>query len=401
MYSGSKPQTRQPAWPVQGTVSGLSRTGGARTVTRRGKPGAGPAAARLALLGMVLALSGCGSVPATINPVTWWHDLQGGAIAEQRPPPPGATDPYPNIASVPERPAPLDPATRQAINQGLVADRANAQHEAASAPIPDPSSRTASPGLFGAPATPGSSPGAPSPARAPSAPAASTGAPSAPAASTGAPSVPATSTGAPSAPAASTGAPSAPAASTGAPSAAPAGPSATFAAASAPPAPAAPPPAAPAAANAAAVIGQQPEGSIAQMGAPPPLPTAPPQPANLPGASPPPPPPAKPVPPPPPAAPLPPGSIPVAFPPGGAAPAPEGAAALHDIAVKRGKAGVVIIGYGEAANSDPATQANALGLAVIRAQALARSLVAEGVPAAAMVTDAQAEGRGAAVRLVN
>ena len=30
-----------------------------------------------------------------------------------------------------------------------------------------------------------------------------------------------------------------------------------------------------------------------------------------------------------------------------------------------------------------------------------RALVAEGLPAGAMVTDAQAEGRGAAVRLVN
>ena len=74
-------------------------------------------AGHLRLLAAIAGLTGCGSVPASINPVAWWHDLQGGVIAEQRPPPPGATDPYPNIASVPERPAPLDPAIRQSINQ--------------------------------------------------------------------------------------------------------------------------------------------------------------------------------------------------------------------------------------------------------------------------------------------
>ena len=34
-----------------------------------------------------------------MNPVSWWHDLQGGKIAEERPPPPGADQPYPNLAS--------------------------------------------------------------------------------------------------------------------------------------------------------------------------------------------------------------------------------------------------------------------------------------------------------------
>ena len=48
----------------------------------------------------VLLVSGCSSGPS-LNPVTWWHDLQGGKIAEQRPPPPGADEPYPNLASVP------------------------------------------------------------------------------------------------------------------------------------------------------------------------------------------------------------------------------------------------------------------------------------------------------------
>ena len=303
-------------------------------------------AGHLRLLAAIAGLTGCGSVPASINPVAWWHDLQGGVIAEQRPPPPGATDPYPNIASVPERPAPLDPAIRQAINQGLVADRANAQHEASTTPIPDPSSRQTSPGLFGA-ASP--TPASPPPASPP-----------------------------------------------------PAGPSASFAAASAPP-PDAPPPVAPPSALAGdAVLGQQPQGSVAQMGALPKLPTAPPAPANLPGASPPPPRPARPPPAPPAGAPRPAGSVSVPFAPGTATLAPEAAALLHTIAVQRKEtAGIVVVGNGEAAGSDPATQQAALTLARLRAQAIARALIAEGVPADAVVTDAQAEGRGAAVRLVN
>ena len=298
-------------------------------------------AGHLWLLAAMAGLTGCGSVPASINPVAWWHDLQGGVIAEQRPPPPGATDPYPNIASVPERPAPLDPAIRQAINQGLVADRANAQHEASTTPIPDPSSRQQSPGLFGT-ATP----------------------------------TPATPT--------------------------PVGPSASFAAANAPPPDAPPPNPPPSALASDAVLGQQPQGSVALMGALPDLPTAPPAPANLPGASPPPPRPARPPPAPPAGAPRPAGSVDVPFTPGTATLAPEAAALLHTIAVQRKPtAGIVVVGNGEAAGSDPAIQQAALTLARLRAQAIARALIAQGVPADAVVTDAQAEGRGAAVRLVN
>ena len=54
-------------------------------------------------------LAGCSSVPSSINPVSWWHDLQGGKIAEQRPPPPGADQPYPNLATVPPKPAAAGP----------------------------------------------------------------------------------------------------------------------------------------------------------------------------------------------------------------------------------------------------------------------------------------------------
>ena len=246
MYSGSEPETSQPGGSVHNVRSVIARAG-----------------RRVALPVALAALSGCGSVPASVNPVTWWHELQGGQIAEQRPPPPGATDPYPNIASVPDRPAPLDPNIRRTIDQGLVADRANAQHEAAAAPIPDPSSREASPGLFGAASPPSAAPS----------------------------SIPAKAT--------SPAARPAPAAETAQ------GPSATLAAASAPPAPApsVPPALGPRASGEpaeAVPLGQLAEGSTAQMGPLPPLPTTPPAPADLPGANPPPPAPARPSPPPPP-----------------------------------------------------------------------------------------------------
>jgi hypothetical protein len=134
---------------VQGDVRaarhGLPCAGGRRT---------GWLPAPMAVLLPALVLGGCSSVPSSINPVSWWHSLQGGAIAEQRPPPPGASDPYPNLASVPPAPTPPNREAMQQITDQLVADRTNAQHEAAAAPLADPSSPTASPGLFGTGTTP-------------------------------------------------------------------------------------------------------------------------------------------------------------------------------------------------------------------------------------------------------
>ena len=341
MYSGSKPQTRQLKQPVQ--VTALIRL---PQLCRRLLP-----------VAAAVMLAGCGSVPASINPVAWWHDLQGGAIAEQRPPPPGATEPYPNISTVPERPVLPDPAVRLAINQSLLADRASAQQAAASTPIPDLA--------------------APAAAAAPPAAAASAAA-TAPAAAT----VPAPP---------------------GPPSDAP-GLSASFAAATAPPpapAPRRPAPARDADAD-AGVLGPQPQGSTAQMGALPPLPGSPPPPANLPGASPVPPPPAKQIPPPPAGMPLAAGSIVVPFAPAATTLSPEAAAAVHAAAVQtRPTTRIVVTGYGDAGTSDPSTQATALTPAMLRAQAIARALTAEGIPAGAIASDAQAEGRGGAVRLVN
>ena len=101
------------------------------------------------LLVPLALLAGCSTLDA-INPVTWWHDLQGGKIAEQRPPPPGADAAYPNLSTVPERPKPPDREEMRRLTDALVADRTNARYTAAAAPMADPSSPAASPALFGA-----------------------------------------------------------------------------------------------------------------------------------------------------------------------------------------------------------------------------------------------------------
>ncbi len=65
------------------------------------------------------ALSGCA------GPVATYHDIEGGAIAEQRQAPPGADQPYPNLASVPTVPT---PPTEQEL----------ARENARLAPVPAP-----------------------------------------------------------------------------------------------------------------------------------------------------------------------------------------------------------------------------------------------------------------------
>ncbi|MDQ2764521.1 MAG: hypothetical protein M3Y22_13905, partial [Pseudomonadota bacterium] len=89
-------------------------------------------------------LGGCSTL-SSVNPVNWWHRQEGGKIAQDRPAPPGADQPYPNIASVPAKPAPPDAAALKKLTDSLIADRTNAQHAAEAAPLADPSSPAASP----------------------------------------------------------------------------------------------------------------------------------------------------------------------------------------------------------------------------------------------------------------
>jgi len=89
----------------------------------------------LAVLLALLLPSACAHRPDPADPVTWWHQLQGGAIAEQRPPPPGVDLPYPKLVTVPPKPTPTDPASRRGLSSALLQDRTNAEYIASLAPI--------------------------------------------------------------------------------------------------------------------------------------------------------------------------------------------------------------------------------------------------------------------------
>lgn len=104
-----------------------------------GQPPSGPASTRMgapvqglrlggALLG-VLLLAGCGGTNSG-GPVAWWHQLEGGRIAADRPAPPNADAPFPNLANIPARPTATPSPERSQIAAGLVADRANANYAA-------------------------------------------------------------------------------------------------------------------------------------------------------------------------------------------------------------------------------------------------------------------------------
>lgn len=93
---------------------------------------------RRALLLLVACLPAACAEGSRADPVTWWHNLEGGAIAQQRPAPPNVDAPYPKLATVPARPQTLAPAERSRIASRLVKDRANAEYAAATVPIVPP-----------------------------------------------------------------------------------------------------------------------------------------------------------------------------------------------------------------------------------------------------------------------
>jgi outer membrane protein OmpA-like peptidoglycan-associated protein len=318
----------------------------------------------------------------SMNPVDWWHNLEGGKIAEQRPPPPGATDAYPNLASVPAKPEPPDKEAMKKLTEALVADRANAHYTDQAAPLPDPSSPSASPGLFGVGTVP---PPAPPTPPGPATASASMPAASAPPAPPPPPAAPETPAAPPSAAPrkAVQSAPLEAPASTQAPAAA-----STSQAATSPPA--ASPPAAAASSPQVVAAPAAPEPPQ------PPLPTQAPPPAAVVGAPPPPPPPAAPNPMPA----LGRAAANLEFVRGSAALSPETSAAVKQFAAGRGSATILVTGYGDAESSDPAAQTVALSLGLSRAQAVANALTADGVPTGSVRVNAEASGRGVALHLL-
>jgi len=361
-------------------------------------------------------LAGCSSSSASLNPVDWWRGLQGGKIAEQRPAPPGTDEPDPNLGSIPERPTPTDPKFREQLANALIADRANAQHLAASAPLPDPSNPAAAPALFGRGTLPPPGPApAPTPAPAASPPPMET--PAAPSVSR----APVTSVQ--SAPLSAPEDAAPPAAAAPSPEQVPAAqpPIAQAPIAEAPTAqaPMTQAPMAPAAIDRTRDIqAASPENLPALPGSPPPA-------ANLPGA-----PASRPVPDAPsptaaalaadPAAPTitaasgsspgaslgasqagsSPAPVSIAFGPGSSALPRTATPALRQLAAKRGTAAISVTGFGDATSREPAAQSAALSLGLARAQAIANALIGAGVPANIIRVDAEASGRGGSARLV-
>ncbi len=95
-----------------------------------GRPACGKAWPSAALC---LALGGCGNTLS--GPIDLFHNLEGGAIAAQRPPPPGAGQPYPTLGSVPPKPVVPDAAYRRSLQAQLAAERDRTQRVAADTPV--------------------------------------------------------------------------------------------------------------------------------------------------------------------------------------------------------------------------------------------------------------------------
>jgi outer membrane protein OmpA-like peptidoglycan-associated protein len=85
-------------------------------------------------LALAVALAGCAQNPV-LTPVAWWHDLQGGAIAADRPPPPGADLPYPHIYSIPPKPVLPSASFRDTVQTKLAQERDDTERQATRNPI--------------------------------------------------------------------------------------------------------------------------------------------------------------------------------------------------------------------------------------------------------------------------
>ncbi len=297
---------------------------------------------------MLAALAAC-SGNTEEGPVGWWHQLQGGYIAQHRPPPPGQDQPYPWLATVPKRPTPVSPAIRASTYAALAKDRSNANYEMKIDPIAEAGAKTTDQGLFAPAVPPKPAPdatGAQLPAATPPPPPAGTSAksqvtpPPASVSSTSPVDVPI--------------------------------PDIVQDATPAPTVPAAPPP--------------QPRipGVVLPVTLPHLPPVAPPAPvtqAALTATE---------------AAP-----VALAFAPGSASLTVADRADLKALAARRGPHKIAITGFGEAAEEDSHSQVLGLTLGLQRAQAVALVLESQGVPAAAIRQAASSGGYGAAVRLTD
>jgi hypothetical protein len=314
----------------------------------RPAPGATRRLTPAVALGLAGLLGGC----AALNPAGWFHKQEGGVIAQQKGPLPGANKPYPNLATVPPPPQQPDLAALQHITSGLISDRENAHLLAESAPLPDPSRPSTAPALFGVGTLPPPAPPPPGTgAASASLPAVTT--PAAPPHPEPPPQAPAK---APVAPVTSAALPAPAAASSPAPTVA------------APTVPAAPPP----------------PPNLTQAGLPAAAPAAP----------------AAAAPPPPPAMPGPTADrVAVPFAPGSAVMPTAALPALRALAARRGNRTIEALGQGDAASATPQAQDAAVKLGLARAHAIAATLEAAGVPGSAIQIRSAASGKGGTARL--
>lgn len=302
-------------------------------------------AAPVAALLLSTLLGGCQRVERLYDsrltsdtPFDWWHQLEGGVIAQERPPPPGVGAPYPNLAQVPSQKPAVDTTKQQALQAQLLTERDQVRRDVVQDPISTPSTARAA----------GSPPVASDP---------------------DASHIVADAASAPPAPAAAPAAVAVPAPSAGPPSAA---------AARSPPAPARRAPTPTPASNSS-----QPSGPPTIPAAPPPLPQLPGVTASLVPA------PSRPGPP----------GVEVGFRRGSAALPPGAEDALRALAARRAGAPISVRAGGDAGPS-PAAQAAVLPLALRRAGAVRTALVAAGVPVGDVRATAQATARGTRADLI-
>ncbi len=307
-------------------------------------------------LPLLALLAGCAHRDPVDTPVAWWHQLEGGAIAQQRPPPPGVDDPYPEIGTTPAAaPIVASAELRHSVTEQLIEQRNLSARLNAHDPLPPPA---AAPARL---ATPSPVSG-PNPAQA-SANRSSANQSSATLDAADAPPPP-----------------SHPAAGTVAPAAPPAAPGGDPGDLALP-----------------AVVASTDAGAPVVLPA---IPDAPPPPPGLPGmAMPPPPsyvPPARPHY----ALAQGPGEL-LQFAAGSDVLGPGQSGALHEVAAHRGAGSIYVHGYGEARSDAPQAQSQALTLAALRARSVVEALEKEGVPAGAIRIRADAFGRGARAGLVD
>ena len=93
------------------------------------------AAWRVTLVALVAGLGGCQGGGAFGAGEDLFHGLEGGAIAQQRPPPPGVNDPFPKLGTIPKRPAAPDIVEEQHIADQLAVQRDQAEASAAANPL--------------------------------------------------------------------------------------------------------------------------------------------------------------------------------------------------------------------------------------------------------------------------